>query len=1590
MPAAPLHELLEKRLKKKPAPPEEKKEEPKKGKPKGLAAFIEEETKKAAPPVVVEKIAVPPPIIPPAKPAAKPRIEIPFLDMRKLEDVPEKEKNALRYKLVEMSVPELKGLAAKMPEQHWYRKLAETIVSEKEGVALPAALPVPPPVLPPITIPILPPAPVVIAPPEEEEIPEELKPKEPLVKVPLEKVEKPPEVEEALKKIEKRDRPKLIFSIAGFEKKPEAMKKALVLKMLDTDIDAKALRTYYESNAFTLQDMRDFFNFTKAYAIGDRYLDKARGTMSKALMDYIEGYELGKRTLEAVAQAETQREEIEKLSKEPTTEEKEAMVGLIGAMKDEDLKAAYEQSKKDASLLKWQKAMVRKEVFRRGLVPEVEITQVNLDPEAPPAPIPYESLLDKFGNLHRSRYDKFIRNWGLEPVSAVAEWVWDYVQRKEKIPDWGEIPADLRHEIDISYRAHLREKYKDEIAKMVEKGLTHSPDEFAGLMWKEYGRQWTPIPMYKLGVVKVVYPGGMSKDEWFDYFKSVLMKEPYKLGLKRVHELYTSFGILGKMPPLDEVAGKLPTEVVEAAKRGTDPTDSYAVLGFYKKEDRPLNEADLMTLFDNDDARVRKVQETMFEYTEPYFKGAVQTAIKEISQTPEGNEKLADIAITANKRILADMIKEKVPNFRPDAPGYIDLAYGVLLENVPRTDFALQYYDFVTRTPKESVNSIRKKLQLEVMEKILPKWGNVQVTRAQKGVIARWDALKEELGRTVTALDYFMRYPDVTMMQAREVEEAVNANMLDTVYGSDKLKDPERILKEAKKELLAIEGFKPGDNKSDLLKRIYSLERLNDRYRLLTDGEEMVKKFNVGPLKLLDYADAKSYATGEFRDEWVLPEDFLLIENYIKEKKRLPFEADLKAMFPDVEKANYLKWELGKKLIPEGIKLSDETIKAIAEAKGLTGPEVEEAVMAFRSKREWPLTAAGRKRLQGMEEKAKAMRQLNEIFKRPVPPEVKKRIGEIKTLSGSQASKIQGMQAYLSGLDKDISALNARLDDINRKKKMLVEQRFGGSKEEIAAKKASRDKEVAELEKSLVGMEEKRRNLFASRDAVERELMIFAKTLPRVDYTKGMADIDYDMYLNREVEVSDFKKPEVKKPVGITLTDIYDHWVAPIEKARAKYVEDYGKQPTLQELMAMEPTVESILEEERKTGEAVRAHDKKIGTIVFMNFSRDEGSYPFEYQMAQVGKDFDIKDIPLFAMPAGTPEQRALQFQEWLKFGLTKHEVEGWPHHVRMEFVGDDWTMCDWRGYDEDHPPKSKEDIEGHETDYTKCALKKAKTIQSAALQFIEPEFLQPIIMEMGKAAPKELEELQKENEGLKEELKAKVHQLKETEKLSKEALGLLEKAAAEKAEYEARLEALEEGEKEAKPVIAAKVGPGRPPKRIRAAREMGALRKKAAELEGQIKAIAKKELTAAQEEELLESLKRAEEEPKKRLKEVAKKVERIVEKARDICFLKDEWNTIKISLGEHLASNMARLSEAQKRLSEARGAGLTVDISTYENLLRTLQQEADVLSELTRYVRAEEGKDPGRFLCTQGEMGAVRLMKASQIEREKEERGGA
>jgi hypothetical protein len=1507
MPAAPLHELLAKRLKKKPAPPEEKKEEPRKEKPKGLAAFIEEETKKAAPPIVAEKIAPPP-----------------------------------------------------------------------------AALPVPPPILPAIPVPTPPPAPI------EEEIPEELKPKGPLVKVPLEQVGKPPEVEESLKKIEKRDRPKLIFSIAGFEKKPEAMKKALVLKMLDTDIDAKALRTYYESNAFTLQDMRDFFNFTKAYAIGDRYLDKARGTMSKTLMDYIEGYELGKRTLQVVAEAEAQREEIESLYKEPSHEEMKAMVGLIGAMKDEDLRAAYEQSKKDASLLKWQKDMVRKEVFRRGLISEVEITQVNLDPEAPPAPIPYESLLDKFGNLHRSRYDKFMRNWGLEPVSAVAEWMWDYVQRKEKIPDWGEIPSELRHEIDISYRAHLREKQKDAIAKMVEKGLTHSPDEFAGLMWKEYGRQWTPIPMYKLGVVKVVYPGGMSKDEWFDYFKSVLMREPYKLGLKRVHELYTNFGILGKMPPLDEVAGKLPIEVVEAAKKGTDPEDSYAVLGFYKKEDRPLNEADLMTLFDNDEARVRKVQESMFEYTEPYFKGAVQTAISEISQTPEGNEKLADIAITANKRILSDMLKEKVPNFRPDAPGYIDLAYGVLLENVPRTDFALQYYDFVTHTPKESVNSIRKKLQLEVMEKILPKWGNVQVTRTQKNAMKRWEDLKEELGRTVTALDYFMRYPDVTMMQAREVEEAVNANMLDTVYGSDKLKDPERILKEAKRELLAIQEFKPGENKSDLLKRIYSLERLNDRYRLLTDGEEMVTKFNVGPLKLLDYADAKSYATGEFRDEWVLPEDFLLIENYIKENKRLPFEADLKAMFPDVEKANYLKWELGKKLIPEGIKLSDETIKAIAEAKGLTGPQVEEAVMAFRAKREWPLTAAGRLRLMGIEKKAEAVRRLNEIWKRPVPPEVKKRIGEIKTLSGSQAAKIQGMQDYLSGLDKDISTLNARLDADSRKKRDLEVQRFGGSKEEIAAKKAARDKEVAELEKSLAGLEEKRRTLFTSRDAVERELMIFAKTLPKVDYTKGMADIDYDMYLGREVEVSDFKTPMVKKPVEITIGDIYDHWVAPIEKAKAEYVESYGKQPTLRELMAMEPTVESILEAERKSGEAVRAHDKKIGTIVFMNFARDEGSYPFEYQMAQIGKELDITEIPLFAMPASTPEQRVLQFQEWLRFGLTRHEIEDWAPHVRMEFVGEDWPMCSWRGFDEAHPPKSAEDIKGHTEDYKQCALKKAKTIQSAALQFIEPEFLQPIIMEVGKAAPKELEELQKENERLKEELKVKVGQLKETEKLSKKALGMLEKAAAEKAEYEARIEAIEEEEGAPKTIIATKVGPGRPPKKIRAVREMESLKKKAAELEGQIKAIAKKELTPAQEGELLESLKKVEQEPKKQLKEVAKKVERIVERARNICFLKDEWNTVKISLGEHLASNMARLSEAQKRLSEARSSGLTVDISTYENLLRTLQQEADVLSELTRYVRAEEGKDPGRFLCTQGEMGAVRLMKTSQIEKEKEERGGA
>jgi hypothetical protein len=692
---------------------------------------------------------------------------------------------------------------------------------------------------------------------------------------------------------------------------------------------------------------------------------------------------------------------------------------------------------------------------------------------------------------------------------------------------------------------------------------------------------------------------------------------------------------------------------------------------------------------------------------------------------------------------------------------------------------------------------------------------------------------------------------------------------------------------------------------------------------------------------------------------------------------KIPTQAEFFEIFGDPVKARFVESMFREKVLPLGIELDDTTLIRMAESKGLSPEEQKESLIAYRSYRALPLSAIEKEKKRREDDFKAEMRLFREIMERPLPAEAKERIGQIKTLDATQAAQVQAFGEYLTELETNIKGLEAKIGVLDREKRTLEAGRSPGKRERLE-----------EIAKELTTLQDQRKDLYATVREVTTDRFNFLRTLPKIDYTEGQARIKYPDYVTRHVEVFKYGKPEEKEIVSLTLEDIYKYWVGPIENQSEAFKEKNKRRPTAMDVLEMEPSVATILEEEKSSGKTTSDRSKRIAVITFMNFAKEQGAYPFEYQMAEVARALDIKDVPLFALPAETPESRMNQFKEWLRFGLTRHEVEGWSNQAKYEFIGDDWNQCEWSG-----EPKSREDIKTQKEHLVDCAIQKAKSIQSVAIQFVEPQVLQPIIEEIGeeKPVPPELTEVLTIAEKLKEELEKETEKSLKAMKLSDDAIKSVKKLASEKADCEAKLAVLSsELEIPQETITAMSVSTPKTRKMVIKRKKVEVEKKgKEAELErlrGELEAAISK-AKPGEEKKVLEQLQGEIAETEKQLKSAIGKVEKQRISSRDICFLKDEWNTIKLAISEHMTSNMARSKENQDRLMAARSAGFSTETSIYQKYDKTLREEAGALAELRDYINEVEGQDPERFLCTESEMKNVRSLTPAQVLREEEER---
>ena len=1559
-------------------------------------------------PVGPEPVVMPthPPVTPivplaPAVPAPAPEPKKP--DTRKLPDVPIAEQQNVMNAVLGVETEKLKVLIEHPDIIPWQKELIEVKIKEREveATARKAA---------------------------------QIEASRAVVAVP----DVPPEVQKVLKYTPDE----FAFAISQFSRQEAAEQEALAIEILRRNMTAEDLKKSYEAGAMGIESLNAITEAIGEVAIPkDLYhLQTARRKLTGALEEISDianaNYRL-KKSLEKVAEKFEEEKRRKESEIPPPRHLLEAKQRELTELSDEQIKFLYEESQK-TGMVPWQRTLVLTEANIRNLIPDLPepkmVQKVGVEVKEALQPYTYGSFIDASGKFNRFMLEKFAREWGLDPSKAehkdVIDMLQGYLEAYKQMPSWNDIPSSKRYFIDRSYRAALIKKYGGHMKKLVDEDLVKSPDKFAGMLWTKYGKYWMPVPPGELGLVKAAYPGGLEKEEWKRRFTSILRRPPYNAGPKLISDLYGQYGRKGEMPPLETF--QFSEEVKKAIERGTEPGDIDAVMKLIERLDSPLTYEDALSAFSNNEARARKAYEGMFEYTDEGLKSRIENELSELSKTPEGKERLRSMALTDNREALGRILAERIPNFRATEGGFKEFGIEVLESFIPKTQTSAELVTYMEQV-REDPNSEHQKVELQTqMENIRPTWESIQKIKDRRDLFNKWNLYRQEIGRDITASEFFMRYPEVSKQEARTIEETIKLTGLEMKYGEVSAASIQGIVP---KLAAKIASFKAGDDKRKLIEDVYDLERLNDLYKIAS-GKELVEKVKIGTIGEVSFSEARNYAKGRFKTEWLMPEDYEVLKKYITEKLRVPTKEEIDKLYPDVAKAAHLKTMLKENALPLGIKLDDTTIVRIGEVRGLKGKELEEAVISYRTGRELPMSAIDKEKKRSDDARMKSLEEFQSIMERPLPPEAEKRLGEIKSLTADQAGYLTGMSGYIAELETELGRLDSKLQRLSGQKSWLESGRERGKKMRIE-----------QIEKETTELETSKANTIRSLSEAKVRRIAFANAPVTPDYSQGLGTMKYDDYIARRVRVKRNTAEREGRPVDVSLADLYKYWVAPLERYREEFVKTNNREPYGHELAEAEPTVDAILKKEKETGKLVPDHEKQVAAIVFMNYSKERGAYPFEYQMADLAWSLGVKDIPMFVLPAETNAGRIVQFKNWLKLGLKRSEVEGWDNHVKIAFIGDDWTECDWEGVksflfsmkkghrehlregpvdvsiaqlfkeqkvpladdaevemldektwsvhsgekryrieetDRDlqafiyKGPRSLEDVSGQKQHVNTCAIRKAKVIQGAALQFIEPRVLQPIIQEVGKGPSEQMKELMEIAEGLKAEVEKKTEQALKAFDISKDALTKLKKLQAEKEACDAKLTALGEEVEEVKAeaLVAMKLPPGEALKReTKRGRVSSELKKKEAELkelEAQIEA-ATKTAAPTKQKEVEQAVGKELAETKKALKSVMKKVVK-EQGVRDICFLPDEWDTIKVAINEHLIANERRTRETADRLSATRAAGgVKSEVSMLEGMDKQLREEGTMLRDLNDYIKSTEAGDPDRFLCTEEEEKTLR-----------------
>lgn len=700
--------------------------------------------------------------------------------------------------------------------------------------------------------------------------------------------------------------------------------------------------------------------------------------------------------------------------------------------------------------------------------------------------------------------------------------------------------------------------------------------EKVSYLWKEYGRKGVAVPIDEFEKEPV-----MSHSEWMKLY----LARPYKLGFKKVNELWHDYGVHGKFPP--KKALPVDPTIAEWTTKDTRAEDTQAVLDWIDENRQPIRYEQLIDIFrDREKALnvLRDMKEVTWEGQEERFRKYFDS----LAQYEEGRNKLRYMALTMGKDFSNPTVMNRILSEHFGDEGtraYIPEQHLEIAKDAFPSVVVSMFKD------KESVDEFNRlwssgKKNDRVFD-LIDDMSTVSIDKVTLDNVSEdqiklyEDYVSNVGGRDVRDYEFFASHPELSRKEARAIVARALLGKSAMEYGemgrkplTDK--QVEGILNRITD---TISGYKYGENKNRLSKQVSDYILFNREWarRKGTPFSETLVLDEIGEVPI---ATAERFSMGGFTEDMIPEGHVELVHDYIRDNLRIPGKEALLEMIADPAEVEFILNNVvytDIENIMSGSRpyaFTDEEVSRMAKRKGLSGSVLRTAMKAWKDHNQLPMTALE----SAKSEFEKQQREIALKFERiDASSDAREYLRDIFKVSPDRATAVRKIGEYVENLHAQIKAkegdrarlINSWSDKVDGEKVTFV------GLAELESKKRKTKQTKSRIEEIKTGIDDVDADVLqlqADIDLAMADMKYRVYKDIKDDYLIGQArfsrrvgdeDEEFSNFNKMRVEVArgidGFARSTGSDYVHVNLEDIYHHWIAPIELGLDDVVRDRAK-----------------------------------------------------------------------------------------------------------------------------------------------------------------------------------------------------------------------------------------------------------------------------------------------------------------------------------------------------------------------------------------------------------------------------------------------